>query len=107
MFIGTKIFREYNQQKKQSKTQCSEKTKLHDFYTAEPLKYGKVNQSKRDNMESAPMHHWPGGMCAVIGDSIVTRIDKKQRSKKLHLIKVRNFRVRNNYKLTTPHSTTT
>ena len=53
------------------------------------------------------MHHWPGGTCAVIGDSIVTRIDKKQRSKKLHLVKVRNFRVRNNYKLTTPHSTTT
>ena len=61
MFIGTKIFREYSQQKKQSKTQCSEKTKLHTFYTAEPLKYGKVNQSERDNMESAQMHHWPGG----------------------------------------------
>ena len=107
MFIDTKKFREYSQQKKQPKTQRSEKTKLHAFYTAEPLKYGKSNQSKRDNMEYAQMHHWPGGTCAIIGDSTITRIDEKQRSKKLDLVKACDFRARNNYRITAPRSTTT
>ena len=50
--------------------------KLHAFYTEEPLRYDKANQSKRDNMESEQMHHWPGGTRAIIGDSVITRIDE-------------------------------